>query len=88
MREIVETIGIAHVSVVSALDDHLYIRKPPARWVPRLLTVEYKCNRVITSKVFWRCSLATWTSFRRVSSSKKKHAFTIAHWRPGGFQNS
>jgi histone-lysine N-methyltransferase SETMAR len=50
VREIVEAIGISHGSVVSILNDHLGMRKLSARWVPRLLTVDHKRNRVTTSQ--------------------------------------
>ena len=50
VREIVEVIGISHGSVVSILNDHLGMRKLSARWVPRLLTVDHKRNRVTTSQ--------------------------------------
>ena len=43
VREIVEAIGI------SILKDHLGMKNPSARWVPRLLTIDHKHNRVTTS---------------------------------------
>ena len=46
VRQIVEAIGISHGSVDSILKDHLGMKK---RWVPRLLTIDYKCNRLTTS---------------------------------------
>ena len=49
VREIVEAIGISHGSVVSILKDHLGMKKLSARWVPRLLTIDHKRNRVTTS---------------------------------------
>ncbi|QQP31674.1 Putative mariner transposase [Caligus rogercresseyi] len=49
VREIVEAIGISHGSVVSILKDHLAMKKLSARWVPRLLTIDHKRNRVTTS---------------------------------------
>ena len=42
-------IGISHRSVVSILKDQLGMEKLSARWVPRLLTIDHKRNRVITS---------------------------------------
>ena len=50
VREIVEAIGISHGSVVSILSDHLGMRKLSARWVPRLLTIDHKRNRVTVSQ--------------------------------------
>lgn len=50
VREIVEAIGISHGSVVSILNDHLGMRKLSARWVPRLLTIDHKRNRVTISQ--------------------------------------
>ncbi|QQP58373.1 Putative mariner transposase [Caligus rogercresseyi] len=49
VREIVEAIGISNGSVVSILKDHLAMKKLSARWVPRLLTIDHKRNRVTTS---------------------------------------
>ena len=49
VREIVEAIGISHGSVVSIMKDHLGMKKLSARWVPRLLTIYHKRNRVINS---------------------------------------
>ena len=48
MPEIVESIGISHGSVVSILKDNLGMKKLSARWVPRLLTIDHKRNRVTT----------------------------------------
>ena len=50
VREIVEVIGISHGSVVLILNDHSGTRKQSARWVPCLLTIVHKQNRVTTSK--------------------------------------
>ena len=49
VREIVEAISILHGSVVSNLKDHLGMKNLSARWVPRLLTIVHKRNRVTTS---------------------------------------
>ena len=49
VREIIEAIGISQRAVVSILKDHLGMKKLSARWVPRLLTIDHKCNRVTTS---------------------------------------
>ena len=50
MREIVDAIGISYCSVVSILNDQLGLKKLSARWVPRLLSVDHKRNRVSTLK--------------------------------------
>lgn len=50
VREIVDAIGISYGSVVSILNDQLGLRKLSARWVPRLLSIDHKRNRVTTSK--------------------------------------
>ena len=47
VRGIVE--GISHGSVVSILKDHLGMKKLSTRWLPRLLTIDHKRNRVTTS---------------------------------------
>ncbi|CAK1588256.1 unnamed protein product [Parnassius mnemosyne] len=50
VQEIVEAVGISHGSKVSILNDHLGMRKLSTRWVPRLLTVDHKRNRVTNSQ--------------------------------------
>lgn len=45
-----ETISIAQVSVVSTLKIDVHMRKLVPRWVPRLVTIEHKRNRVTTLK--------------------------------------
>ena len=49
IREIVETIGISHGTVITILHEKLSMKKLSATWVPRLLTVENKRNRVTDS---------------------------------------
>ena len=49
MREIVAAIGISHGSVLSILKDHLGMKKLSAGWVPSLLTIDRKRNRMTTS---------------------------------------
>lgn len=51
VREIVEMTGISDERVRNILHEHLGMRKLSARWVPRLLTVDQKRNRVTTSEV-------------------------------------
>lgn len=50
VREIAEAVGISTGSVVSILHDCLGLRKLTARWVPRLLTIDQKRERVRTSQ--------------------------------------
>ncbi|KAG5312849.1 SETMR methyltransferase, partial [Acromyrmex insinuator] len=42
--------GISHGTVISILHEQLGMKKLSARWVPRLLTVDHKRNRVTISK--------------------------------------
>ena len=49
VQEIVEAIGMSHGSENSILKDHLGMKKLSGRWVPRLLTIDHKRNRVTTS---------------------------------------
>lgn len=50
VREISDTIGISTERVFHILTDELGLKKISARWVPRLLTEEQKCNRVEISR--------------------------------------
>jgi len=50
VRELVEATGISHGTVISILHEQLGMIKLLARWVPRLLTVDHKRNRVMISK--------------------------------------
>jgi histone-lysine N-methyltransferase SETMAR len=50
IREIVEMLNISYERVWHILHEHLGMKKLSARWVPRLLTVDQKRNRVTTSK--------------------------------------
>ena len=61
VREIVEAIGISHGTDITILHGKLSMKKLSKIWVPRLLTVENKCNRVTDS-------MAGLTFFRRDSS--------------------
>lgn len=49
VREIEKATGISHGAVVSILSEKLHMKKLSARWVPHLLTVDNKRNRVIDS---------------------------------------
>ncbi|EGI61749.1 FLJ37770-like protein, partial [Acromyrmex echinatior] len=42
VRELAEATGISHGTVISILHEQLGMKKPSARWVPRLLTVDHK----------------------------------------------
>lgn len=50
VRELVEATGISTGSVISILHEHLHLSKKCARWVPRVLTIQQKRERVLTSK--------------------------------------
>ncbi|XP_018307239.1 putative uncharacterized protein FLJ37770 [Mycetomoellerius zeteki] len=50
VRELVEATGISHGTVISILHEQLGMKKLSARWVPRLLTVDHKRDRVTISK--------------------------------------
>ena len=49
VRELVEATGILHGTVISILHEQLSMKKLSARWVPRLLTVDHKRDRVTIS---------------------------------------
>lgn len=49
LREIVDIVNISKERVENILHKHLHMRKLSARWVPRLLTIDQKRNRVTTS---------------------------------------
>ena len=48
--EVAEAVGISTERVHHILHEYLDMRKLSARWVPRLLTLDHKRNRVTTSK--------------------------------------
>jgi hypothetical protein len=50
VREIASAVGISSERVHNILHQYLYMRKLSARWVPRLITVDQKQNRVRYSK--------------------------------------
>ena len=50
LREIVDIVNISYERVFNIIHEHLHMRKLSARWVPRLLTIDQKRNRVTTSK--------------------------------------
>ncbi|GBP84034.1 Histone-lysine N-methyltransferase SETMAR [Eumeta japonica] len=50
VRELAHAVGISTERVHHILHEYLDMRKPSARWVPRLLTLDHKRNRVTTSK--------------------------------------
>ena len=49
VRKFVEAIGISHNAVITILHEKLSMKKLSTRWVPRLLTVANKCNRLADS---------------------------------------
>ncbi|KAG5345605.1 GVQW3 protein, partial [Acromyrmex charruanus] len=50
VRELIEATGISHGTVISILHEQLGMKKLSARWVPRLLTVDHKRDRVMVPK--------------------------------------
>ncbi|GBP28367.1 Histone-lysine N-methyltransferase SETMAR [Eumeta japonica] len=50
VRELVHAVGISTERVHHILHEYLDMRKLSAKWVPRLLTLDHKRNRVTTSK--------------------------------------
>ena len=50
VREIAKKVSISNECVFNILHEHLGMKKLSARWVPRLLTVDQKRNRVTISK--------------------------------------
>ena len=58
IREIADIVSISIERVQNILHKELGMKKPSARWVPRLLTVEQKRNRMTTSEQ-WRRQLYT-----------------------------
>ena len=50
LREISDTLKISYGSVYAILYEHLSIRKLLSKWVPRLLTVDQKRERVVDSE--------------------------------------
>jgi len=50
VHKLVEATDISHDPVISILHEQLDIKKLSARWVPRLLTVNHKRNRITISK--------------------------------------
>lgn len=50
VRELAHAVGISTERVHHILHEYLDMRKLSARWVPRLLTLDHKRNRVTTSK--------------------------------------
>jgi len=50
VREVAEAVGISTERVHHVLHEYLDMKKVSARWVPRLLTLDHKRNRVTISK--------------------------------------
>jgi len=50
VREVAEAIGVSTGTAINILHDKLAMKKLSARWVPRLLTVDNKRMRLLTSK--------------------------------------
>ena len=50
LREIPDTLKISYGSVYAILHENLSLRKLLSKWVPRLLTVDHKRQRVVNSE--------------------------------------
>ncbi|XP_018311541.1 uncharacterized protein, partial [Mycetomoellerius zeteki] len=50
VRDLVEATVISHGTVISILHEQLCMKELSARWMPRLLTVDHKRDRVTISK--------------------------------------
>jgi len=82
VREFVEATGISYGTVISILHEQLCMKKLSARWVPRLFTVDHKCDRVTISRFnVWRCfnviqmnfcvNLLLWTKHGSITSHRR-----------------
>ena len=69
LREIADTLKISYGSVYAILHEHLSMRKLLSKWVPRLLTVDQKRQRIVDSE---RCL----ELFRR-----NKPRFCVGMWQ-------
>lgn len=82
-REIVVAVGIKYGSVVSILNDHLYMTMLPVKCVIHLLIIDNKRNRVTTSKdclaLFNRNVDKSLLRFKTVD---KRRGFTTTHQEP------
>jgi hypothetical protein len=70
VREIASAVGISSEQVRNILHQNLNMRKLSARWVPRLLTVAQKRNRV-------RCSMDNLQLFQRNPQDFRHCFFTV-----------
>jgi len=50
VRELVDATSILHGTVILILHEQLFMKKLSTSWVPRLLTVDHKRDRVTISK--------------------------------------
>jgi len=80
--EIANAVGISSERVHNILHQHLNMRKLSARWVPRLLTVDQKRNRVRCSKDNCSCFSGIHRTLGVVSSLWTKHGYTTTLLRP------
>lgn len=84
VRKIMQSLGISQSSVVSILNDLLCMIKLYTRWVPRLLTIGHKRNRIKSSRDWWGCSIAIRTNFVPMHNRGRKmdspQYFQDQHW--------
>ncbi|XP_014471304.1 PREDICTED: uncharacterized protein LOC106742650 [Dinoponera quadriceps] len=70
VREIASAVSISSERVYNVLHQQLGMKKLSARWVPRLLTVDQKRNRV-------RCSKDSLQLFQRNPQDFRRHSVTV-----------
>ncbi|KAG5313928.1 SETMR methyltransferase, partial [Acromyrmex insinuator] len=72
VRELVEATGISHGTVISILG----MEKLSARWVPRLLTVDHKRDRVTISKQYLEMFDETWIHYFTPETKEQSKQWT------------
>jgi len=87
VREL-EATGISHGTMISILHEQLGMKKLSARWVPHLLTVDHKRDRVTISKHVWRCFNVIQMNFCVDSLLWTRHGSIASHPRRRNSQNN
>jgi len=88
VREIASAVGIWSERVPNILLQHLNVRKLSARWVPQLLTVNQRRDRVTCSKDNLQLFQRNPQDLGIVSSLWTKHGCTTTLLRPRNSQNN
>ena len=97
VREVVKARAISQGTVFSILNEKLGVNKISARWVPRLLSVENKHDRVMDSKAifplyhrnpdkFLRRYITMDETWIPLHSRNKGTVKTVGFWRRSGFE--